>query len=50
MFGGQGLRTLFITSMKNGLTDAQLAEQPLAGGIFAVDVGVAGLPEPTFAG
>ncbi len=50
MFGGPDLRTLFVTSMKYGLEDDDLVRQPLAGATFAVDAGVAGLPEPRFAG
>jgi len=50
MFGGSDQRTLFITSMKLGLSPEELARQPLAGSVFAADVGVAGLPEPRFTG
>ncbi|TWG92125.1 sugar lactone lactonase YvrE [Mesorhizobium sp. J18] len=50
MFGGPGLRTLFATSMQFRLSQSELAEQHLAGRLFALDVGVAGLPEPLFAG
>lgn len=50
MFGGKDLRTLFITSMQHGLSPEELAREPQAGGVFAADVGVAGLPEPRFAG
>lgn len=50
MFGGPGHRTLFATSMQFGLSQAELEEQHLAGCLFALDVGVAGLPEPLFAG
>jgi sugar lactone lactonase YvrE len=49
-FGGDGLRTLFITSAAFGLDAQTLAAEPLAGGIFALDVGVAGLPTTPFAG
>ena len=41
-FGGSGLDTLFLTSINDG-------EGELAGALFAVDVGVTGLPEPPFA-
>lgn len=50
MFGGADLRTLFITSMQFGLTPEQLAAQPQAGCLFAVEVDVPGLPEPRFGG
>jgi sugar lactone lactonase YvrE len=49
-FGGEGLRTLFVTSMRHGMTEEELAREPLAGGILALDAGVAGLPETRFAG
>ncbi len=44
-FGGDDLRTLFITTAREGLSDAELALQPLAGGIFAVRVDVPGQQE-----
>jgi sugar lactone lactonase YvrE len=50
MFGGRGRRTLFATSMQFGLSPEALAGQPLAGRLFALDVGIAGLPEPLFDG
>lgn len=50
MFGGADLRTLFVTSMQYGLSTEQLSREPQAGCVFAADVGVAGLPEPRFAG
>jgi L-arabinonolactonase len=50
MFGGPDLATLYVTSAVWDLTPAQRERQPQAGGLFAVDVGVRGLPEPRFAG
>jgi sugar lactone lactonase YvrE len=50
MFGGREFQTLFVTSMKFGLSPEAAAEQPDAGGLFAIDLDVPGLPEPTFAG
>lgn len=50
MFGGPDLATLYVTSMRFGLSQDQLAEQPLAGALFQIDVGVAGLPEHVYAG
>lgn len=44
-FGGANLDTLYVTSIRPG---GDLADQPLAGGVFALDPGVQGLPEPTF--
>ena len=48
-FGGADLRTLYIVSAYQGLSDEQRARQPAAGGLFAIDVGVQGLPEARFA-
>jgi sugar lactone lactonase YvrE len=45
-FGGDDLRTLFVTSIRPDGTD--LSDQPLAGGVFALRPGVQGLPEPVF--
>ena len=49
-FGGPDLATLYVTSARTGLSDADVARQPQAGGLFALDLGVRGLPEPRFAG
>lgn len=42
-FGGPGLDTLFVTSIRPG---GDVSGQPLAGGLFALRPGVRGLPEP----
>lgn len=44
-FGGDDLKTLYITSARQGLSDEQLAEQPHAGSVFSIQVDVPGLPE-----
>ncbi len=49
-FGGAALDTLYVTSARFPLSEAALAKQPLAGSLFAIDVGVRGQPEPFFAG
>ena len=41
-FGGPDLTTLFITTARGGLSEAQLRTHPHAGALFALDVGVAG--------
>jgi sugar lactone lactonase YvrE len=48
--GGPDLRTLYITTARKFLSDAQLAAEPLAGAVLAVDVDVPGLPEARFGG
>lgn len=47
-FGGDGLRTLYVTTSPLGLDGPTLERQPLAGHVFAFDAGVAGLPESRF--
>lgn len=44
-FGGEGLKTLYITSAKGGLSDEQLEKEPDAGKIIFLEIDVAGLPE-----
>ena len=46
-FGGPKLDTLFVTSIRPGGID--LADQPLAGGVFALRPGTQGIDEPAFA-
>ena len=48
MFGGPDLTTLYVTSARMDLEGDALASQPRAGGVFAFDAGVRGLPEPSF--
>jgi sugar lactone lactonase YvrE len=50
VFGGPDRRDLYITSATTGLSEAELAEQPLAGGLFHVGIPVAGLLPDRFAG
>ena len=49
-FGGPDMTTLFISSARFELTEAQLAAQPLAGALFAVETDATGLPANLFAG
>ena len=49
-FGGSGLDTLYVTTATYPLSETALAKQPLAGSLFAIDVGVRGHAEPFFAG
>lgn len=46
-FGGEDLKTLFVTSASTRLSPKELAENPDAGALFQLDVPVAGLPEKT---
>ena len=49
-FGGDDLRTLYVTTARQMREADELAQLPQSGGIFAMRVDVAGLPEPKFAG
>ena len=47
-FGGPQLRTLYITSARFDLSADQLAAQPMAGGLFAIQLGEPGVPAGMF--
>lgn len=49
-FGGDDLSDLYVTSARDGLSDAQQREQPYAGGLFRLQPGVRGLPQRPFEG
>ncbi|HLW91281.1 MAG TPA: SMP-30/gluconolactonase/LRE family protein [Roseiarcus sp.] len=49
-FGGPELRTLYVTSARFTMTAERVRANPLEGGLFALDVGVAGVLEHRFAG
>jgi len=49
-FGGGDLKTLYVTSARQMREPEELARLPQSGGLFAMAVEVAGLPEPLFAG
>lgn len=49
-FGGDDMATLFVTSTKILLDDAQLAAEPHAGALLVLDVGARGLPEAEYSG
>ncbi|KRB91427.1 SMP-30/gluconolactonase/LRE family protein [Noviherbaspirillum sp. Root189] len=49
-FGGPTLTTLFITTAADGLSPQQLEREPLAGGLFALDLDIAGVPANQFRG
>ena len=50
IFGGPDLTTLYVTSAQENLSKEALARQPLAGNLFALEPGVAGLTLPSFTG
>lgn len=49
-FGGPDMKTIFITSIRDGLSSEQLEQAPLSGGIFAIDVDVPGVPVARYRG
>jgi len=49
-FGGDDLSDLYVTSARDGLSDAQQREQPHAGALFRLRPGVRGLSQRPFAG
>jgi xylono-1,5-lactonase len=47
-FGGDDLRTLYITSAREGLSSDMLAKWPQSGDLFKCVPGATGVPEPLF--
>lgn len=47
-FGGDDYSTLFVTTARFTMTEEHLAANPHEGGLFAVETGARGLPEPKF--
>lgn len=47
-FGGQDLRTLYITSASHGRSEAERAQYPLTGCVLSLRVDIAGRPEPVY--
>jgi sugar lactone lactonase YvrE len=43
-------RTLYVTSLRENLSDAELARTAQAGGLFRMDVNVAGAPAALYKG
>ncbi|MDX1541625.1 MAG: SMP-30/gluconolactonase/LRE family protein [Geminicoccaceae bacterium] len=48
--GGPDLKTLYITTAWDRMSEAERAEWPLSGHLFAVPVDVPGLPDPRYRG
>lgn len=49
-FGGPDLTTLYITSASTGMNEDELKQNPKAGCVFSIQVGVKGLPESSYCG
>ena len=43
-FGGKDLKTLYITTARSGLSEQQLIDFPLSGGLFSIDLNIKGTP------
>lgn len=50
VFGGADFGTLYVTTARENMTDAQLEAEPTAGGIYSVQPGARGLPDVRFGG
>ncbi len=48
-FGGPALETLYVTTTSQGMSEADLHDDPFAGALLAFEPGVPGLPEPIWA-
>lgn len=48
-FGGKDGKTLYLTTAREGMTPEELANEPYAGSVFAVQVDVPGSPDPVLA-
>jgi sugar lactone lactonase YvrE len=49
-FGGDGYRTLYVTTGRSALPDEERRRQPLAGSVFSTEPGVDGLPPTPYGG
>ncbi len=47
-FGGDDMKTLFITTTRENMEQEELEERPLSGAIFTMRTNVAGMVKPTF--
>ena len=48
-FGGPNLDVLYVTTASQWMTESELAAQPMAGALLAIEVSVRGLTEPRLA-
>ena len=49
-FGGPEMETLYVTTSRLGMTEAEIAMAPLSGGLFAATTGFRGITDAPFAG
>ena len=50
VFGGKDLKTLFITTAKQGLSKEYVKKNPYAGSLFAIDLSIKGIEDNNFLG
>lgn len=50
IFGGENMRSLYVTSSSYRLSEKEMLESPLSGGIFEIDTSTEGLIETEFSG
>jgi sugar lactone lactonase YvrE len=48
-FGGPNLDVLYVTTASQWMSESEMAAQPMAGALLAIDTDVRGLPEPRLA-
>ena len=49
-FGGPDGRTMYVTSLREDLSEVELVRTPQAGGVFTLEPGVAGAPSALYIG
>jgi sugar lactone lactonase YvrE len=49
-FGGENLDQMFVTTARLGMTESQIKDAPLSGGLFVVDAGATGRPDTPYQG
>lgn len=47
-FGGADMKTLFVTTTRENMTEEEIGERPLSGALFTIKTEVAGLSKPRF--
>src|SRR5690606_37952572 len=47
-FGGEDLKTLYVTTARSGLSDEELEQFPLSGSLFVCEPGVSGMEATSF--
>ena len=50
VFGGKDLKTLFITTARQGLSKEYVKKKPYAGSLFAIDLSIKGIEDNNFLG